>query len=173
MSSQDKTLISDLMESFVSEVPAKPFVSFCAFCNKGVISEEMVYQKGRVFHKDCYDKHGSSYPHVNQELQSESSNARVQLIQLKNLKVRMGGLSSSEKTKPKQKKKSKHKTKRRTKRHVTKRKRIAVKRKTTRKKPSKKRKSIKRRAPPKRKKTKRRIKRRMPRRNKRKARRRR
>ncbi len=135
MSSKDKTLIAGLMESFVSDVPSNPFVSFCVFCNKGVIKEEMTYQKGYLFHKDCYEKHGSNYPQVNQEHLSQNNNDKVQLVQLKNLKIRMMGTSNPNRVKIK--KKSKRKTKKRpTKRRVTKRKRIATKRKKTKKKTS-------------------------------------
>ena len=96
MSDKDKILISDLMESFVSEVPAKPFVTFCAFCTKGVIKEDMVYEKGLVFHKDCFSEHGNDFPVINHDLLSQNTNAKVQLIQLKNLKARMMGSTNSE-----------------------------------------------------------------------------
>ena len=123
MSSKDKVLISDMMESFVSEVPAKPFVTFCVVCNKGVISEDMMYEKGSVFHKDCYDKYGKNFPAINQDLLSQSTNAKVELVQLKNLKVRMTGTNpSSSISRPKTTKKSKRKTKKqRPKRRVAKR----------------------------------------------------
>ena len=138
MSSKDKTLISDMMESFVSEVPAKPFVSFCVVCNKGVISEEMMYEKGRVFHKDCFDKYGKNFPAINQDLLSQSTNAKVELVQLKNLQVRMTGTNpSSSISRPKTTKKLKRKTKKqRPKRRVAKRKRTASKRRTFRKRSS-------------------------------------
>lgn len=151
MSSKDQILIAGLMESFISDAPAKPFVSFCVFCNKGVVKEEMAYQKGKVFHKDCYDKHGNSFPAVNHELLSQSSNAKVQLVQLKNLKVRTMGTSNPDSIKRKTitKKKSKRKTKKR-----------QPKRRTTKRKPSKKRRMVKRRTTSKRKKTSRKTKRR-------------
>ncbi|MEX0640177.1 MAG: LIM domain-containing protein [Nitrosopumilaceae archaeon] len=138
MSSKDKTLISDMMEGFVSEVPAKPFVTFCVGCNKGVISEDMMYEKGKVFHKDCYDKYGKNFPAINQDLLSQSTNAKVELVQLKNLKVRMTGTNSSSAiSRPKTTKKSKRKTKKqRPKRRVAKRKRTAAKRRTTKKRTS-------------------------------------
>src|SRR3989337_272513 len=126
MSSKDKVLISDMMESFVSKVPAKPFVTFCVVCNKGVISEDMMYEKGRVFHKDCYDKYGKNFPAINQDLLSQSTNAKVELVQLKNLKVRMTGTNpSSSISRPK-----------RPKRRVAKRKRTAAKRRTVKKRSS-------------------------------------
>ena len=138
MSSKDKVLISDMMESFVSEVPAKPFVTFCVGCNKGVISEDMMYEKGKVFHKDCYDKYGKNFPAINQDLLSQSTNAKVELVQLKNLKVRMSGTNpSSSISRPKTTKKSKRKAKKqRPKRQGTKRKRTAAKRRTPKKRSS-------------------------------------
>ena len=138
MSSKDKVLISDMMESFVSEVPAKPFVTFCVVCNKGVISEDMMYEKGRVFHKDCYDKYGKNFPVINQDLLSQSTNAKVELVQLKNLKLRMTGTNpGSSISRPKTTKKSKRKTKKkRPKRRVVKRKRTAAKRRTAKKRSS-------------------------------------
>lgn len=138
MSSKDKVLISDMMESFVSEVPAKPFVTFCVVCNKGVISEDMMYEKGRVFHKDCYDKYGKNFPAINQDLLSQSTNAKVELVQLKNLKVRMTWTNpGSSISRPKTTKKSKRKTKKkRPKRRVVKRKRTAAKRRTAKKRSS-------------------------------------
>jgi len=169
MSSKDQILIAGLMESFIGDAPAKPFVSFCVFCNKGVVKDAMTYQKGKVFHKDCYDKHGSSFPAVNHELLSQSSNVKVQLVQLKNLKVRTMGTSNPDSTKLKTKtrKKSKGKTKKRQpKRRVAKRKRTATKRRTSKRKPSKKRRMIKRRTTSKRKKTSRKTKRRVSRRTK-------
>jgi hypothetical protein len=96
MSDKDKILISDLMESFVSEVPANPFVTFCAFCTKGVIKEDMVYEKGLVFHRDCFSQHGNDFPTVNHDLISQNTNAKIQLIQLKNLKARILGSTNSE-----------------------------------------------------------------------------
>lgn len=154
MSSKDQILIAGLMESFISDAPTKPFVSFCVFCNKGVVKDAMTYQKGKVFHKDCYDKHGSSFPAVNHELLSQSSNAKVQLVQLKNLKVRTMGTSNPDSIKRKTKKRQ-------------------PKRQTTKRKSSKKRRVVKRRTTSKRKKTTRKTKRRASRRTKGKARRRR
>jgi hypothetical protein len=137
MSSKDKILISDMMESFVSEVPAKPFVTFCEVCKKGVISEEMIYEKGRSFHKDCYTKYGKNFPAINQDLLSQSTNAKVELVQLKNLKVRMIGTNPSPISIPRIMKKSKRKIKKqRPKKRMTKKKRKISKRLTIKKKSS-------------------------------------
>jgi hypothetical protein len=136
MSSKDKTLIADMMESFVSEVPAKPFVTFCEVCNKGVISEEMVYEKSRSFHKDCYDKYGKNFPAVNQDLLSQSTNAKIELVQLKNLQVRMKDRNPRRSTSiTKNTKKSKRKSKKqKPKRRIAKKKRKISKRQTIKKK---------------------------------------
>lgn len=135
MSSKDKTLISDMMEGFVSEMPAKPFVTFCVACNKGVITEEMLYEKGEAFHKECFEKFGKNFPAVNPNLLSQSTNAKVQLVQLKNLKMRMNGTNTSNSASPPiTKKKSKRRIKKqRTKKRVPKRKKSSKKRITKKK----------------------------------------
>ncbi|HXV67212.1 MAG TPA: LIM domain-containing protein [Nitrosopumilaceae archaeon] len=139
MSSKDKILISDLMEGFVSEVPAKPFVTFCVACNKGIITEDMLYEKGKAFHKECFEKFGKNFPAVNQDLLSQSTNAKVELVQLKNLKIRMTGA-------PKPNIVSRPKTKKKTKRKIKKQrknKRIPNRKKPTKKRTSKKKTSRK------------------------------
>lgn len=113
MSDKDKILIADLMESFVSEVPANPFVTFCAFCTKGVIKEDMIYEKGLVFHKDCFSQHGHDFPAINHDLLSQNTSAKIQLIQLKNLKARIMGLTNSENSIPNPKTNSKSNIKKR------------------------------------------------------------
>jgi hypothetical protein len=97
-----------------------------------------MYEKGRVFHKDCYDKYGKDFPAINQDLLSQSTNAKVELVQLKNLKVRMTGTNpSSAVSRPKTTKKSKHKAKKqRPKRRIAKRKKTAAKRRTVKKRSS-------------------------------------
>ncbi len=141
MSGQDKTLISDMMESFVSEAPPTPFVSYCVVCNVFLTEDEMVYEKGHVFHKDCFEEHGKDFPEVDHALNSLNRNAKVQLVKLKNLKIRqMGGLSQKNpiaKPKVKTKKSSK---KKRPKRKTVKKKKSSLKKKKT--KQSKKKKSL-------------------------------
>jgi hypothetical protein len=136
MSGQDKTLISDMMESFVSKAPTTPFVSYCVVCNVFLTQDEMVYEKGHVFHKDCFEKHGKDFPNINHDLNSLNSNAKVQLIQLKNLKIRkLGGLTKdNSSSKPRAKTKTKRKSKKK-----------RPKRKKTKKQSRKKRASVKKR----------------------------
>jgi hypothetical protein len=132
MSGLDKILISDMMGSFVSEAPPIPFVSYCVVCNVFLTQDEMVYEKGHVFHKDCFESHGKDYPDVNHALNSLNSNAKVQLVQLKNLKIRkQAGLvqkRTASKPKPKTKRKVK---KKRPKRKTVKKRSVSSKRKKT------------------------------------------
>ena len=158
MSGLDKVLISDMMESFVTEAPPIPFVSYCVVCHVFLTKEEMVYEKGQVFHRQCFEEHGKEFPNVNRELTSQNTNAKLQLIQLKNLKARqIGVLSTSNAPKNKTKKivkKTKKKTskkkrkvrssKGRKKKRSSTKKRGSRKRRITRRKKSKSRKKSRR-----------------------------
>jgi len=81
------------------------FIDMCAVCKQGVAKEHMIYQKGRVFHERCYETHGSLFPPINTELAQLSAKTRIELVQMKNLKVRSdAGLleeAKSPKAKPK------------------------------------------------------------------------
>ena len=170
-----QNLIFSMSQEF-KKLEKKEYIGFCSFCNMGVERVEMAYKKNLLFHSICYDQQGKNFSAVDQEILYQTSNAKVQLVLLKNLKVRTMGASNLDSTKPKTKtkKKSKRKTKkRRPKRRLTKRKRTATKRRASKRKPSKKRRVAKRRTASKRKKTTRKTKRRASRRTKRKARRRR
>jgi len=143
-----QNLIFQMSKEF-KELEKKEYIGFCAFCNMGVERVEMAYKKNLLFHSNCYDQQGKNFPAVDQEILYQTSNAKVQLVLLKNLKVRTMGTSNPDSTKPKTKtkKKSKRKTKkRRPKRRVTKRKITTTKRRSSKRKPSKKRRVTKRRA---------------------------
>jgi hypothetical protein len=143
-----QNLIFSMSQEF-KKLEKKEYIGFCSFCNMGVERVEMAYKKNLLFHSNCYDQQGNNFPAVDQEILLQTSNAKVQLVLLKNLRVRTMGTSNPDSTKPKTKtrKKSKGKTKKRQpKRRVTKRKRTATKRRTSKRKPSKKRRVTKRRA---------------------------
>jgi len=156
-----QNLIFSMSQEF-KKLEKKEYIGFCSFCNMGVERVEMAYKKNLLFHSNCYDQQGNNFPAVDQEILLQTSNAKVQLVLLKNLRVRTMGTSNPDSTKPKTKK-------RQPKRRVAKRKRTATKRRTSKRKPSKKRRVAKRRTAPKRKKTTRKTKRRASRRTKRKA----
>ncbi len=143
-----QNLIFSMSQEF-KKLEKKEYIGFCSFCNMGVERVEMAYKKNLLFHSNCYDQQGKNFPAVDQEILLQTSNAKVQLVLLKNLRLRTMGTSNPDSTKPKTKtrKKSKGKTKKRQpKRRVAKRKRTSTKRRTSKRKPSKKRRVTKRRA---------------------------
>src|SRR5574338_1284497 len=85
----------------------------CAVCKQGVTKLDMVYQKGRVFHPRCYETQGASFPEIDQDLAQLSARTRIELVQMKNLKVRSdtGQLSEPEEPKKLEKKKPRPKRK--------------------------------------------------------------
>jgi len=155
-----QNLIYDLSKDFKKpqEVP-KDYVGLCTFCMIGVPREEMAYKNSQLFHSNCFEQQGKNFPAPNQELLKESSNAKVQLVILKNLKFRTGGDSSTSSTQPRPqpKKKSKPKAKkRRPKRRTAKKRRTSKKRPVRRRQAKAKRRKTVRRKKIVRRKTKRR-----------------
>ena len=64
------------------------FIDMCAVCKQGVPKETMTYQKGRVFHIQCFESQGSTFPVIDSELAQMSARTRIELVQMKNLKAR-------------------------------------------------------------------------------------
>jgi len=140
MGDADKNLIESIMDSFISEAPEKPFITFCVSCKKGVTRNEMKYVNGRVFHPECFEQHGNEFTVINPDLVSKNASAKIEIVQLKNLKIRQTGGSrfnnprpKSNRKKPKRKTKKKREAKRRPSRKRTLRRRTAGKRRTARK----------------------------------------
>jgi hypothetical protein len=76
----------------------------CAVCKQGVPKETMTYQKGRVFHIQCFESQGSTFPVIDSELAQMSARTRIELVQMKNLKARSDAEEIMQKTiKPKKK----------------------------------------------------------------------
>jgi hypothetical protein len=48
----------------------------------------MDYQKGKVFHAQCFTEHGNTITMVDPDLAHLSARTRIELVQLKNLKMR-------------------------------------------------------------------------------------
>jgi hypothetical protein len=48
----------------------------------------MDFQKGKVFHIQCFTEHGSAFPTPDKELAYLNAKTRIELVQMKNLKVR-------------------------------------------------------------------------------------
>lgn len=132
-----QNLIYDLSKDFKKpEEAPKDYVGLCTFCMIGVPRKEMAYKNSQLFHSNCFEQQGKNFPAPNQELLKESSNAKVQLVILKNLKFRTGGDSSpsTPQPKPQPKKKSKPKAKKRRPKRRT-----AKKRRTSKKRPARRR----------------------------------
>jgi len=131
------------------------FVDYCVGCEQGIPSKDFVYKKGRPFHADCFAKMGNNFQTPNQELLKESADTKVQLVYLKNLKIRQDGKENpnptpklimkkqTRRTKPSKRKTKRTKTRNRkrlakiiTRRRVR---RKAVKRSTKKKRPRRRR----------------------------------
>ena len=86
---------------------AELFIDMCAFCKQGVTKANMDYKKGKVFHTHCFTEHGSSFATPDQEIGQLSARTRIDLVQLKNMKVRSELEASNIKSKPLKKKTAK------------------------------------------------------------------
>jgi len=133
----------------------KDYIDLCSGCNQGVTRDNMVYQKGRAFHPECYTEKGTNFQTLIPDLIQESADTKIQLVYLKNLKNRQSGntsnpssLTTTKKTvrrsTPK-KKKSKRTTKRKTKHKIAKKRKRKSLRRTSPKK-ARKRSAIRRKA---------------------------
>lgn len=127
--------------ALLSEQKQKDYIDLCAACNQGLTREELVYKKGKPFHAECFEKNGNNFQNPVPELLQESSDTKVQLVYLKNLKNRQIGTtnpSKSSKTKTKRKlKKAKKKPKRASRK--SKKRKTRPKRKKTKSRASKRR----------------------------------
>jgi len=102
----------------MSEEAKKDYIGICFFCNEKVDRSQMTYQRGKVFHLDCYEKHEKEITLPNPGLASKSAITRVELVKLKNLQVRQAlpkanpgkkSHNSKRKANPKRKKPAKRK----------------------------------------------------------------
>jgi len=118
----------------------KDYVGHCVACRKVVERKLMTYKNNRLFHPSCFDQHGNEYQATTNLMVKQNSD-RIDLVQLKNLNVRISNQnitkkSSSQKRKSSKKpKKKKTRTKRKlkTKRKLARKKAATKKRKVSRK----------------------------------------
>jgi len=148
MSSENKDLQS-LIYQISQETKVhenKDYIGHCVACRKVVERKLMVYKNNHLFHPSCFDKHGNEYQ-ATTDLMIEQNSDKIDLVQFKNLNVRMSNQdvtkkSSSQKRKSTKKpKKKKTRPKRKMKRRVARKKTATKKRKVSRKS------SVKRRRP--------------------------
>ncbi len=122
----------------------KDYIGFCVFCTMGVPRDEMTYKNNQLFHPNCFEQQGKNFPQVNKDLATKQALAKIELVQLKNLKIRTVGSEStpSATSRPKtkaikkkttrRKKPTGRKTRRKTKRRPVKRRKATKRRKTKR-----------------------------------------
>ena len=132
----------------------KDYVGFCVFCTMGVAREEITYKNNLLFHPNCFEQQGKNFPPVNKDLATKQALAKIELVQLKNLKIRTTGSKSTPSSTPRPKTKAKKKKttrrkkpkRRKTRRKPTRRKtRRKPTRRKTKRRPVKRRKATKRR----------------------------
>jgi len=111
----------------------KEYIGHCVACRKVVERKLMTYKNNHLFHPSCFDQHGKEYPATTQLMIEENSD-KIDLVQLKNLNVRISNQNIT-------KRPSSQKRKSTTKRKVARKKTATKKRRVSRKS------SVKRRRP--------------------------
>ena len=114
----------------------KDYVGHCVVCVKKVERNKMVYKNNHLFHSNCFQQHGNEYEAMT-DLMREEKRAKMDLVYLKNLQLRMsnqgirknpGSAPKKKSVKRPKKKSSKRKpAKRRTKRKDSAKKRFRSK----------------------------------------------
>jgi len=66
----------------------KDYVGHCVVCVKKVERNKMVYKNNHLFHSNCFQQHGSEYE-ATTDLMRDERRAKMDLVYLKNLKLRM------------------------------------------------------------------------------------
>ena len=123
----------------------KDYVGFCVFCTMGVTREEITYKNNLLFHPNCFAQQGKNFPPVNKDLATKQALAKIELVQLKNLKIRTVGSESTPRTTSRPKTKAKKKKTTRRKKPTGRKTRRKPTRRKTKRRPAKRRKATKRR----------------------------
>jgi len=82
-----QSLIVKLAANFETNAN-KDYVGHCVVCVKKVERNKMVYKNNHLFHSNCFQQHGSEYEAIT-DLMREEKRAKMDLVYLKNLKLRM------------------------------------------------------------------------------------
>lgn len=72
---------------------AEDYITLCTACSKGLTRENLKYENGLAFHPECFEQNGSKFLPIDPDLTNKTSQLKIQLIQLKNLKIRNNGSS--------------------------------------------------------------------------------
>ena len=66
----------------------KDYIGHCVVCVKKVERNKMVYENNHLFHSNCFQQHGSEYE-ATTDLMRDERRAKMDLVYLKNLKLRL------------------------------------------------------------------------------------
>ncbi len=105
----------------------KDYIGHCVVCVKKVERNKVVYKNNHLFHSNCFQQHGNEYE-ATTDMMREERRAKMDLVYLKNLKLRMSnqGIRKNPGSAPKKK-------------SVKKPKKKSVKKKSSKRKPAKRR----------------------------------
>ncbi|KAG2477701.1 MAG: hypothetical protein NPMRTH1_1010001 [Nitrosopumilales archaeon] len=108
----------------------KDYIGHCVVCVKKVERNKMVYKNDRLFHSNCFKQHGNEYG-ATTDLMRDERRAKMDLVYLKNLKLRMSnqGTGKNPGSAPKKRSVKKKSSKRKPAKRRTKRKASVKKRK--------------------------------------------
>jgi len=108
----------------------KDYIGHCVVCVKKVERNKMVYKNDHLFHSNCFKQHGNEYEAATDLLRDERR-AKMDLVYLKNLKLRMSnqGTGKNPGSAPKKRSVKKKSSKRKPAKRRTKRKASVKKRK--------------------------------------------
>ncbi|KAG2474663.1 MAG: putative Histone H1 DNA binding protein [Nitrosopumilales archaeon] len=110
----------------------KDYVGHCVACRKVVERKLMTYKNNRLFHPSCFDQHGNEYQATTNLMVKQNSD-RIDLVQLKNLNVRISNQNITKRSSSQKRKSSKKPKKKKTKRKLARKKTAPKKRKVSRK----------------------------------------
>jgi len=72
---------------------AEDYITLCTSCSEGLTRENLKYENGLAFHPECFEQNGSKFLPIDPDLTRKTSSLKIQIIQLKNLKIRNDGSS--------------------------------------------------------------------------------
>jgi len=90
-----ETHIPSDLQSLIFETAAefetnanKDYIGHCVVCVKKVERNKMIYKNDHLFHSNCFKQHGNEYE-ATTDLMRDERRAKMDLVYLKNLKLRM------------------------------------------------------------------------------------
>jgi len=83
----------------------KDYIGHCVVCVKKVERNKMIYKNNHLFHSNCFQQHGNEYEAMT-DLMREEKRAKIDLVYLRNLKLRMSNQGIRKNPGSAQKKKS-------------------------------------------------------------------